>query len=493
MISIYKFQIVNETVIVVTCCPGFAGDGTVCFPICDPPCENGFCQAHNLCKCDLGYRPKPEKPHQCEPHCAFGCVNGTCEAPNKCTCGPNAVLEQVESDDGKMSEECVTRCEPPCSKGKCVGTNQCECYPGYEHKTHNKCIPICKDPCVNSKCVEPDFCMCWNGYVAKNDTVCEPFCHTDCANGFCKRPFECECSEGFVMRNDRCQKTCKGAESALDCVCDRGYGRDDNGNCRWLTCDDGWVSENTCNCFNGQIYDNISRCVDRKVEPGPKPLTCEERCGNGICYEDYCMCHIGFRLQDGGCKPSCESSTSVDCVCDGFRTKYVENGEGKCKRIYCLFGEFQNDQCTCPSGWYDDGETGCRKMYISTTAKPKQTTQTFTTVSEIGEFSESTTPVEDFETDSTITELFTTDEYYTEENVEWISTSSKFEDKMEASSINAKQKGESFPFFIIAICILVCVLSSFLLFIVCKTRQRQVYYTNEPGMDTVKQSEFFDC
>ncbi|XP_053959574.1 epidermal growth factor-like protein [Anastrepha ludens] len=105
-----------------------------------------------------------------------------------------------------------------------------------------------------------------------NGINCTFRCHNDCVNGRCVGPLLCECNEGFAKlhgHNSPCEP----------------------------------------------IPDNFTSST---------PPTCAERCSNGTCVEDLCICAQGWMLQKQEkvdiCAPQCgepSANGSIGCV-NGF-------------------------------------------------------------------------------------------------------------------------------------------------------------------------------
>ncbi|CAB3257701.1 unnamed protein product [Arctia plantaginis] len=208
----YQPQVENKTV--YFCCPGYSQidnlnsnntdeDDIKCEPICDPPCQNGLCEAPQKCLCLPGYISGPDPSTACLPVCDLDCGHGICDKPNTCKCfsgyelthtTSHAVCTEIQHKD----IECISgyiksgngTCEPKCSNGCingfCISPETCQCNPGFHLE------PINID---GSKICKPD---CDPGYKHKGGT-CHPQCHHSCGNGTCILPNVCECFRGYKI------------------------------------------------------------------------------------------------------------------------------------------------------------------------------------------------------------------------------------------------------------------------------------------------------
>ncbi|KAG5320833.1 VWDE protein, partial [Pseudoatta argentina] len=318
---------------------------SVCEPICEIECINGFCSAPWTCSCNIGYHPTStmSSPDVCQPICSQKCFNGFCTAPETCMC-----------DSGYRRSnswnECEPICETDCINGYCTAPNECTCNSGYQPTEGNRtslCEPICNPSCKNGICVQPDACSCNPGYrlSMNSKTVCDPICHPACGtNGICEAPDLCVCKDGYRMvyydRKNvpfRCEPICSiecdnGTCTAPDlCMCFDGYRNAEIGGCEPVcsTCNNGrCVSPEICECNDGfvpadpnlefGIEDSRSSIVsENRTKNGSRCLPHCENCDNGECEAPgECRCYAGFVKIEGICVHACQGScgTHGECV-----------------------------------------------------------------------------------------------------------------------------------------------------------------------------------
>ncbi|KAG5347474.1 VWDE protein, partial [Acromyrmex charruanus] len=318
---------------------------SVCEPICEIECINGFCSAPWTCSCNIGYHPTStmSSPDVCQPICSQKCFNGFCTAPETCMC-----------DSGYRRSnswnECEPICETDCINGYCTAPNECTCNSGYQPTEGNRtslCEPICNPSCKNGICVQPDACSCNPGYrlSMNSKTVCDPICHPACGtNGICEAPDLCVCKDGYRMvyydRKNvpfRCEPICSiecdnGTCTAPDfCMCFDGYRNAEIGGCEPVcsTCNNGrCVAPEICECNDGfvpadpnlefGIEDSRSSIVsENRTKNGSRCLPHCENCDNGECEAPgECRCYAGFVKIEGTCVHACQGScgTHGECV-----------------------------------------------------------------------------------------------------------------------------------------------------------------------------------
>ncbi|KYQ52129.1 von Willebrand factor D and EGF domain-containing protein [Trachymyrmex zeteki] len=315
---------------------------SVCEPICETECINGFCSAPWTCSCNIGYQSSIS-PYVCQPICSQKCINGFCIAPDTCMC-----------DSGYRRSnswnECEPICETDCINGYCIAPNECTCNSGYQPTEGNRtslCEPICNPSCKNGICVQPDVCSCNPGYrlSMNSKTVCDPICHSACrTNGICEAPDLCVCKDGYRMvyydgKNVpfRCEPICSvecgnGTCTTPDlCVCFDGYRNAEIGGCEPVcsTCNNGTcVAPEVCECDDGfvpadpnlgfGVKDSRSSIVpENRTKNGSRCLPHCEDCDNGECEAPgECRCYVGFVKVEGTCVHACQSGcgTHGECV-----------------------------------------------------------------------------------------------------------------------------------------------------------------------------------
>ncbi|EGI62311.1 von Willebrand factor D and EGF domain-containing protein [Acromyrmex echinatior] len=320
---------------------------SVCEPICEIECINGFCSAPWTCSCNIGYHPTStismSSPYVCQPICSQKCFNGFCTAPETCMC-----------DSGYRRSnswnECEPICETDCINGYCTAPNECTCNSGYQPTEGNRtslCEPICNPSCKNGICVQPDACSCNPGYrlSMNSKTVCDPICHPACGtNGICEAPDLCVCKDGYRMvyydRKNvpfRCEPICSiecgnGTCTAPDlCMCFDGYRNAEIGGCEPICsiCNNGrCVAPEICECNDGfvpadpnlefGVKDSRSPIVsENRTKNESRCLPYCENCDNGECEAPgECRCYAGFVKIEGTCVHACQGdcSTHGECV-----------------------------------------------------------------------------------------------------------------------------------------------------------------------------------
>ncbi|XP_012063530.1 PREDICTED: fibrillin-1-like [Atta cephalotes] len=320
---------------------------SVCEPICEIDCINGFCSAPWTCSCNIGYHPTSTIPmsnsYVCQPTCSQKCFNGFCTAPETCMC--NSGYRRSNSWN-----ECEPICETDCINGYCTAPNECTCNSGYQPTEGNRtslCEPICNPNCKNGICVQPDVCSCNPGYrlSINSKTVCDPICQPTCGiNGICEAPDLCICKDGYRMvyydkKNVpfRCEPICSvecgnGTCTAPDlCICFDGYRNAEVGGCEPVcsTCNNGrCVAPEICECdygfvpadpnFEFEVKDSRSSIVsENRTKNGSRCLPHCENCDNGECETPgECRCYAGFVKIEGTCVHACQGGcgTHGECV-----------------------------------------------------------------------------------------------------------------------------------------------------------------------------------
>ncbi|XP_029160414.1 fibrillin-2-like [Nylanderia fulva] len=317
------YRLANKTQVKKIDMQNFA-DNSVCEPICDTECINGFCSAPNRCSCNIGYQPSDKFANICEPICGY-CINGVCSAPEICTCNkgyrPSNVckdmrfLKTIEpcSTPNRSTTHCEPICNPSCENSICVKPGVCDCYSGYSKSTHsiNVCDPICHQGCnENEICRAPHLCDCKDNYRTVYDKKdvslrkCEPICTVDCGNGTCTAPNVCSCFDGYRnVETGRCEPFCSTCNNGTCvapevCECDDGFVLEESKKIKPGIWSLGYILENGPG--------NGSRCVPR----------CEN-CDNGDCVApDECRCRAGFVKINGTCEHACKDDcgTHGECI-----------------------------------------------------------------------------------------------------------------------------------------------------------------------------------
>ncbi|XP_070520453.1 tenascin-like isoform X1 [Cardiocondyla obscurior] len=332
---------------VCMCNNGFqlSGDETeqhICKPRCDMPCEPfGKCTAPNVCTCEEGYRLIDKTLNRtgsnesftessvCEPICEFECHNGFCAAPNSCICNPGY-------HSSNLTGSCEPVCDAKCINGFCAAPNSCVCHSGYQSfNLTNICKPICDPNCENGVCEQPNVCSCNPGYRASTKfgpNVCEPICHPTCETiGICEAPNICICKPGYLTVPDnggdipfKCEPICNDDCNAGNCVvpgicaCSVGYRRIKTGECEPICdikCGNGTcVAPETCKCDNGFVLSLELSATKNTTESRCLP-SCEG-CENGECEAPgECRCHVGFAKIEGTCVQFCQGGCGAHGAC----------------------------------------------------------------------------------------------------------------------------------------------------------------------------------
>ncbi|KAK2575912.1 hypothetical protein KPH14_007275 [Odynerus spinipes] len=361
---------------------------SVCKPICENECVNGFCLALGQCSCWPGYQ-RSDKANVCEPICGSLCgLHSTCTAPHECTCDEG--YHSTATYYGGM-DTCEPICVQECINGFCSAPGECSCDSGYEKfnaTEPNICKPICEPSCwSHSSCTalnvctcdegSPGVCSCKSGYVESEVNVCKPVCELPCwSYSRCTAPDVCTCDEGYNMvvnqnNSSMCEPICQPAcpsNKICDrpglCICKEGYRSvEDNESticepiCEF-SCNNGTCSSpNTCTCDFGHVNNENGSCTPH----------CTIDCGHGTCTEpDVCSCDEGYVLSNRSltCVPYCESNCdNGDCVAPGdcrCHTGFVKNGNDSdsicvnaCKDACNEKGDCIDNQgnCSCYFGW----------------------------------------------------------------------------------------------------------------------------------------------
>ncbi|EFN73275.1 Tenascin-X [Camponotus floridanus] len=320
----------------------YFADNSMCEPICDTECINGFCSAPETCICDIGYQPSGGIfTNICEPICSQNCINGVCSAPEICTCN-----EGYRPAKNNSSNICEPFCETDCINGYCSAPNECTCNFGYqpiENNRTNLCEPICNPSCKNSICVQPDVCNCKPGYrqSTHSTNVCDPICHPACeTNGICEAPDLCVCEDNYRMiyYNEKdvpfkCEPICSvdcgnGTCTAPDrCTCFDGYRNAETGWCEPFcsTCNNGTcVAPEVCECDDGFIFEdsgirsegNLSSFSEDELGNASRCVPRCENCDNGDCVApNECQCHVGFVKIKDICEHACQGGCGSHGEC----------------------------------------------------------------------------------------------------------------------------------------------------------------------------------
>jgi len=350
--------------------------------ICKDPCNcgpNAECRIKDhrpVCTCKQGYDGNPE----------IQCVKIGCRSDDDCS-GQHSCINR----------QCVPVCtDGICgTNANCYGSNHraiCECPPGYQGNPKTSCVLLgCRSDsecppskaCINQKCVDPCDganpcdptseckvynhrvnCVCPPGYVGDVGTGCkkeEIKCRGDyecpsqkaCIDGECINPCTdaepcgvnanckvldtipvrtmiCECLPGYQGNAAvQCDKTSL-------CPIDKGYIRDENGNC--ICPPNTAMNENDecipCLIEKGLKVDERGRCVCA-LERG---MIIDER-GNCVCPIEF-----GYRLDSfGNCIPGGpECETNYDCVDHKYCNLQTKTCEDPCLLKKCGEDEFCN-------------------------------------------------------------------------------------------------------------------------------------------------------
>ncbi|KAM0736175.1 Epidermal growth factor-like protein [Formica fusca] len=336
------YRLVDKTQTKKTSISYFA-DNSVCEPICDTECINGFCSAPDTCSCNTGYQPSGGNfTNICEPICSRNCVNSICSAPEICTCNKG-----YRPSKNNSSNICEPFCEADCINGYCSAPNECTCNFGYQPTENNRtslCEPICNPSCKNGICVQPNICNCKPGYRQSTHSmnVCDPICHPACkTNGICNAPDLCICEDNYRMvyydEKDvpfRCEPICtvdcgNGTCTAPDlCTCFDGYRNTETGRCEPFcsTCNNGTcVAPEVCECDDGFVLEDSgigpevkeSRLISEdRLENASRCVPHCESCDNGDCVApDECQCHVGFVKIKGICVHACQDGCGAHGEC----------------------------------------------------------------------------------------------------------------------------------------------------------------------------------
>lgn len=329
----------------------YFADNSVCEPICELPCINGFCSAPYTCSCNAGYYLRLSLNsnathflYHCEPICKQNCTNGFCSAPGTCTCNEGY-------RPSNSSNVCEPFCETDCVNGYCTAPNECICKSGYQPTEGNRtslCEPICNPSCKNGICVQPDVCSCNPGYHSSTSpskaNTCEPICQPACeTNGICEAPDLCVCKDGYRMiyYNGRdvpfgCEPICgvecgNGTCTAPDtCTCFDGYRNAEIGGCEPVctTCGNGTcVAPEVCKCDDGFVLADLgtqesqsSIIPENDTRNGSRCIPHCENCDNGECEAPgECRCHIGFVRIEDTCTEACQGGCGTHSKCDDER------------------------------------------------------------------------------------------------------------------------------------------------------------------------------
>ena len=138
------------------CCPGYrVSNQKNCEPICDEPCEHGFCYEPNVCSCLPGFSGP-----QCE---SFGCPGGNWgkDCTNKCPCVNGGSCEATTGKclclPGYSGLHCQTKCDPYHYGADC--NKKCECKGAGEKCYHvtGDCLP-CSPGTFGAYCAQD--CSC---------------------------------------------------------------------------------------------------------------------------------------------------------------------------------------------------------------------------------------------------------------------------------------------------------------------------------------------
>lgn len=287
----------------------------ICVPLCNPPCNNGYCRKPNECACESGYALDPNDVlNRCVPLCLDGCSIPHCLS----TCSQYFDYDTSEPD----------MCFGTCLHGTCIRPGICHCNPGYRRLSEG-CEPICSS-CEHGKCVAPGQCECKSGWN-KECGSCQPVC-SGCEHGRCKAPGQCECDAGYKAENGKCEPYC------LNC---------DNGNC---------IAPDVCACDPGWYFNEAStECLAH----------CDVACGNGSCVaHNDCKCYSGYQLkaQDGNDSYYNEAPRCVP-VCSNCDWLCIAPNVCKCEPQYeTFYTTIDGRECDCYDCSDDDVSRKCEKI-----------------------------------------------------------------------------------------------------------------------------------
>ncbi len=214
---------------------------------------------NNACQCIDGY--EMVNGHECVPNCA--------------------------ADEERIFGECVPKCDP---NTEVRDGFSCVCVDGYERNSAG----ICELQCGENEVLNGDSCVCVDGFVSINGGVCEiiPICvegenYNDAIN-MC----DCDTDNGYERNSAGvCELQCGANEEwqGNSCVCEPGFERDNNGDCRIIPmCGDNEVRNGfSCDCVDG--YTRING-------------VCELQCGdNEELQGNSCVCVDRFVRKNGVC------------------------------------------------------------------------------------------------------------------------------------------------------------------------------------------------
>ncbi|XP_068152714.1 protein shifted isoform X3 [Drosophila tropicalis] len=159
-------------------------------PECSLKCgKNGYCNEHNICKCNVGYTGA-----YCETaFCLAQCLNGgNCTAPSVCTCPEG--YQGTQCEGGICKEKCL-------NGGKCIQKDKCQCSKGYYglRCEYSKCVIPCKN---EGRCIGNNMCRCPNGLRGDHCEIGRRQRSTcKCRNGTCVSNKKCKCHPGFYGRH----------------------------------------------------------------------------------------------------------------------------------------------------------------------------------------------------------------------------------------------------------------------------------------------------
>ncbi len=256
------------------------------------------------------------------------------------------------------------RCERP-DRPRCTPKDNelrteigaCVCKAGFLRDRKHVCISIFEPPrCPDGSPVPK------NGRCPQVSPVCEPGPHE-----YRNDDGECVCRRGYV-RNDagRCVERRPECEPGPheyrnddgECVCRRGYVRNDAGRCveRHPECEPGpneyRNEEGECVCKRGYIRDDKGRCVEKRPECDPGPNEYRDDEGKCVCKRGY------IRDENKRCvKPT---DPGEDCRKKGWTWTGSKCVEPKCEPGP---NEYRNNegQCVCQRGYERDDKGRCVK------------------------------------------------------------------------------------------------------------------------------------
>lgn len=289
-----------------------------CIPLCNPPCDNGFCRNPNECACAPGYTIYPDETRaRCVPLCLEGCST------------PDCIPTCSQYDDYDSSE--TDMCHSTCLNGTCVAPGVCHCDPGYR-RLFEVCEPVCSS-CNHGSCIAPGLCKCDPGWREEFGS-CQPIC-SGCEHGTCKAPGQCECDPGYKAENAKCMPHCS--------ICS-------NGNCiapEVCTCDPGWY-----------LIEDGWECMAH----------CDVACGNGSCVApNLCQCFSGYRSNIGPDDGDDRYNESPRCVpecnyCDGLCVApEVCRCEVQYETVYTTIDGSECDCFDCSDAGRKCERTTCRR------------------------------------------------------------------------------------------------------------------------------------